>query len=248
VGREFGLVYAIISIANIAGPLVGGFLAARFGMAATFIVASIIYCCSIFPLFKAKEVFVPKVYRFKDTLQLYRDFPKKFLGYLGFGEELLVLTIWPIFIYIVVKDYENTGLLATVASFAAAILAIIIGKITDQYTKRVLIKLGAFFGSLVWLVRLVATSVWNILAIDTLSRSSKEMSFIPISTITYLRAEANHVVPYAVFFEQSLAIGKLLACILGIIIFSIFSPISIAAGFMALFILGGCFSLLYMYI
>ena len=102
------------------------------------------------PLFKAKEVFVPKLYQYKDTLKLYREYPKKFLGYLGFGEELIVLTIWPIFIYIVVKDYEKTGLLATAASFAAAIIAIIIGKITDQYTKRILIKLGAFFSALVW--------------------------------------------------------------------------------------------------
>ena len=248
VGREFGVVYAIISVCHIAGPFIGGFLAAKFGMAATFITASIVFCCSIMPLFKAKEVFVPKLYQYKDTLKLYREYPRKFLGYLGFGEELIVLTIWPIFIYIVVKDYEKTGLLATAASFAAAIIAIIIGKITDQYTKRILIKLGAFFSALVWLARLGATTIWNTLAIDTLSRTSKEMAFIPISTVTYIRAENSHVVPYVVFFEQSLAIGKLLACILGIIIFSIFSGISAAAGFVALFILGGLFSLLYMFI
>ena len=242
VGREFGLVYAIISISQIVGPFIGGVLAEKFGMTATFIMASLIYCFSIIPLFKVKEIFIPKAYSFKDTLKLYRDYPKKFIGYLGFGEELIVLTIWPIFIYIIVKNYESTGLLATIASFAAAIIAIIIGKITDQYTKRMLIKVGAFFGTLVWIVRLVANSIWNVLAIDTLSRTSKEMSFIPISTVTYIRAENTHVVPYVVFFEQSLAIGKLLACVLGIIVFSL------TGSFMALFILGALFNLLYMFI
>lgn len=248
VGREFGVVYALISISHIIGPFLGGFLSQKYGMSATFITASVIYCCSILPLFTAKEVFIPKAFEFRDTWQLYKDFPKKFLGYLGFGEELIVLTIWPIFIYIIVSNYQEAGTLATTASLVAALLAIIVGKITDQYGKRILIKLGAFMTALVWFVRPVASSIWNTLGIDTMSRASKEICFIPISTVTYIRAENTHVVPYVVFFEQSLAIGKLLACILGIILFAIFGGISMHAGFVVLFILGGLFSLLYMFI
>lgn len=248
VGREFGMAYAITSIAQIIGPLVGGVLSQKFGMTATFVSASVIYCCSVLPLFRVKEIFIPKEYKFADTIQVFRDYPRKFLGYLGFGEELLVLTIWPIFIFIIVRNYEETGLLATIASFSAAVLAIIIGKITDQYTKRILIKIGAFLTSLVWLARMIVTNIWNTLVVDTLSRSSKEMCFIPISTVTYIRAENTHVMPYVVFFEQSLAVGKLLACILGMVIFSLFSMISLSAGFVALFILAGFFSLLYMFI
>lgn len=248
VGREFGVSNAIVSVVQIIGPFIGGVLSQNLGMTATFVTAALIYCGSVLPLFKSKEVFVPKEYYFKDTLRMYWDYPKKFVGYLGFGEELLVLTVWPIFIYIVVKNFENTGLLATIASFAAAVLAVIVGKITDQYTKRLLIRLGAFLTSLVWFARLIVTNVWNALAIDTLSRTSKEMCFIPISTVTYIRAENTHVVPYAVFFEQSLAVGKLSACILGIFFFSLFGTISMSAGFMALFILAGIYSLLYMFI
>jgi MFS family permease len=248
VGREFGVVYALISISHILGPFIGGFLSQKFGMTATFITASVIYCCSLFPLFTAKEIFIPKPYRFRDTWQLYKDYPKKFLGYLGFGEELLVLTIWPIFIYIIVSNYQETGMLATIASFVAALLAIIVGKITDQYGKRILIKLGAFMTALVWFIRPIASGIWNTLTVDTMSRSSKEICFIPISTVTYIRAENTHVVPYVVFFEQSLAIGKLLACFLGMILFAIFGAMSLHAGFVVLFMLGGLFSLLYMFI
>lgn len=242
VGREFGVVYALVSVCHILGPLAGGYLAQNFGFTAAFVVASVIYCCSILPLFTESEVFTPKTYRFRQTWELYRIFPKKFLGYLGFGEEMLVLTVWPIFIYTVVKNFEKTGQLATIASLAAAILALLIGKITDQYTKRVLIKLGAFFTFLVWLARLIATNIYNTFAVDTLSRTSKELVFIPLSTVTYIRAEQTHVVPYVVFFEQSLAVGKLLACVLGIILFSL------TQSFAVLFLLAAVFSLLYMYI
>ncbi|MCL5666238.1 MAG: MFS transporter [Patescibacteria group bacterium] len=241
-GREFGVVYSIINMVNTLGPLLGGLLAQRYGLYASFVLASVAYCCSAIPLFSTKEIFTPKVYHFRDTWQLYKDYPKKFMGYLGFGEELLLLTVWPIFIYIVVKDYSGTGLLATSASIVAAGLSLVLGKVADVYTKRVLIKIGAFFSSLVWLARLVITNVWNTFAIDTLSRASKEVSFIPISAVTYLRAEATHVIPYAVFFEQSLAVGKLSACLLGILLFSL------TGSFMVLFILAAGYSLLYMYI
>jgi MFS family permease len=242
-GREFGVVNSLANVMQILGPFLGGWMSQHFGLAATFITAAIISCCSVLPLFRAKEIFVPKVYRYKDTWALYKTYPKKFFGYTGFGEELLFLTIWPVFIYIVVNNYQNTGLIVTVASLFAAILALIIGKITDQYTKRVLIKMGAFFSSLIWLARtIIPSTLWTVFAVDTLSRTSKEMDFIPISTVTYLRAEETHVVPYAVFFEQSLSVGKLIACLLGMLLFYL------TGSFMVLFILGALFSLLYMYI
>lgn len=243
VGREFSIIYAIINLTQILGPLIGGWLAQYYGMTATFLVAAVVYCFSVMPLFTRQELFIPKVYHYKDTWELFKSFPKKFLGYVGFGEELLVLTIWPIFIYVVVKNFEGVGILATGASLIAAAMALIIGKITDQYTKRVLIKLGAFFSSLVWFARIAANGIWSVFTLDTLSRASKEMDFIPISTVTYLRAESTHVVPYAVFFEQSLSIGKLSACLVGIPLYYLSH-----GSFMVLFILGGLYSLLYMYI
>ncbi len=243
VGREFGMVYSLVSLTLIAGPLFAGFLSKHFGFTATFIVTAVIYAFSLFPLFKHKEIFTPKVYEYKTTLELFKTFPRKFLGYLGFGEEMLALNIWPVFIYIVVKDFQGAGALATVASLLAAILAILVGKITDKYSKHMLIKLGAFFGSLVWLARFIATNFWNTFFVDSLARTSKEIYFIPISTNLYLKSESTHVVPYVVFFEQSLSIGKLSACLIGILLFSLFP-----GNFMVLFILGALYSLLYMFI
>ncbi len=242
IGREFGLVYSLVSLTFIIGPLLAGFLSKHFGFTITFIITGLIYAFSLFPLFKHKEIFTPKIYEFKQTLDFYKIFPKKFLGYLGFGEEMLAYNVWPIFIFIVVKDLQGTGALATIASLIAAILALIVGRVTDKYSKHLLIKLGAFLGSLAWLARFIATSFASTFFVDSLARTSKEMYIIPITTNLYMKSEDTHVVPYVVFFEQSLAIGKLLACILGIVLFSL------TGSFMVLFVLAALFSLLYMFI
>jgi len=242
VGREFGALYALESITLIGGPLLGGIVAQYLGMPAAFLLAAIIYCFSAVPLLLASEVFVPRNYTYRQTWQLYKDFPKKFLGYLGFGDELLVLTVWPIFIYIIASNYKDAGLLAGGASLIATIAALFLGRITDTYTKRVLVKIGAFFNAIFWVGRVFCNSFVTTFTADTLSRTSRETLFIPLSTLTYLRAEATHVVPYAVFFEQSLAIGKLSACLLGALLFSL------TGSFVVLFIVAAVYSLLYMYI
>ncbi len=247
-GREFSAMYAIVNVAQAVGPFIGGFISERFGVQATFIVAILIYGCSCLPLFIRKEVFIPKPYDFRGTWEMYKMYPKKFLGYLGFGEELLVLTVWPIFIYVLIKDYQNTGALVTVSTLVATAMALYIGKISDSFNKRTLIKIGSFIYFLVWLARYAATNFWSVFAIDSLSRTSKDLVFIPLSTLTYERAEATHILHYSVFFEQSLAVGKLLAAIIGIGVFSLAEQVAPSASFMALFLLAGGFSLLYMFI
>ncbi len=242
-GREFSMLHQIINLSFVLGPYVGGLISEQFGVRITFVVASIIYFASFIPLFGNRQMAVPKRYDFRDTLNLYRKFPKKFLGYLGFGEELLVLTVWPIFIFLVVKNYEDTGILATLAAFVAMVIGLYIGKLTDTAKSKVaLLRLGTIIYFFTWVGRVVANTFFSVFAIDSLSRVGKEMVFIPLSTVTYQRAESSQIMPYVIFFEQSLAIGKLLAVLLGFVVFTM------TGSFLAVFILAGLFSLLYMLI
>ncbi len=248
-GREYSVLYAIINIVGIVGPLLGGLLSQKFGIRMTFIVASALYTCSFIPLFLQREEFIPKAYYYRDTWELFKTYPMKFLGYLGYGEEMLLLNVWPIFIYVIVIGYEKVGALVTVATLVASILAIYVGKVSDQYNKQVLLKVGSFFYFLFWIFRLIAVTPYTVFAADALSRTGKDLVSIPLTALTYERAESTHIIRYVVFYEQSLSVGKMLAVLLGAIAFQLTTVVlgfSLAAGFMVLFVLAGLFSLLYM--
>lgn len=238
-GREFSFMYAIMNLMQIIGPMIGGFLSAVLGIEVLFIVASIIYFTSAIPVLWSREVFVVKPYRFHDTLELYKKYPLKFLGYFGFGEELLVLTVWPIFIYIIIANYQDTGTLVTVATLVATGLALYIGFYTDKHSKQALLRTGTVIYALTWLARIPIVSPFAVFITDALSRTTKSLVFIPASAITYERAAKTHIMPYIIGFEQMLAIGKLLAALIGILVF-------VATGsFVALFIVAAIFSLFY---
>ncbi len=238
-GREFSVIYSLAHFMGIIGPFLAGFLSVTFGINVIFVVAAIIFMCSAIPLFWSQEVFVPKMYKFHDTWEMYKTYPMRFLGYIGFGEELLVLTVWPIFIYIIVRNYQDLGALVTVASIVSMAVALYIGMFTDQHSKRQVLRIGSIFYVLSWLVRIPVLSGFGAFITDALSRSAKSLVFIPMSALTYERAESTHIMPYIVGFEQVLAFGKFLAAILGIIVFAS------TGSFVALFILAAVFTLFY---
>lgn len=239
VAREFSFMYAIMSLMQILGPLIGGFLATFLGSNSIFIVGSIIYACSAIPLLWSAEVFVPKDYSYRDTWNLYKQYPFRFLGYLGFGEELIVLTVWPIFIFLLVKNFQDTGSLVTVATLVATGLALLVGLYSDGHSKRTVLRLGNYHYLLSWLVRIPVASTFGAFITDGFSRTAKSMVFIPMSALTYERAESTHILPYIVGFEQVLSLGKFLAAVIAAIAFAL------TGSFVILFVLGAIFTLFY---
>jgi MFS family permease len=238
-GREFSVVYTLAHFMEIIGPLLAGFLSLTFGISVIFVIGSIIFLCSAIPLFWSQETFTPKIYQYRDTWQMYKTYPARFLGYWGFGEELLVLTIWPIFIYTIVRNYEDLGALVTIASLVSMAIALYVGAYTDKHSKREALRIGGIFYLLSWLARIPVVSAFGVFITDALSRTAKSLVFIPLSTLTYERAESTHIMPYIVGFEQGLAFGKFIAAVLGIIVFAS------TGSFVALFILAAVFSLFY---
>ncbi len=237
VAREFSMMYAIMNLMQILGPLIGGFLSMFLGVSSIFVIGSIIYLCSAVPLLMTQEIFVPHLYHYRDTWNLIKSYPARFIGYLGFGEELIVLTVWPIFIFLLIKNYQDTGLIVTVATLVATGLALLIGIYSDGHSKRKVLRIGNFFYLLSWLARIPVINGFGVLITDSLSRTSKSLVFIPMVSVTYERAESTHILPYIVGFEQMLSVGKFLAAVIGMIVFAL------TGSFIALFILAAIFSL-----
>lgn len=239
VAREFSFLTSIIQVAQIFGPFAGGIIAQVAGGQTLLVFAGIIYALSVIPLFAHKDTSPGRAYKFRDTLRLYKTQWSKMLGYWGFGEELLALTIWPISIYLATEGYGATGAVVTIAAAASAVISLYLGKWTDSHPKRPLIRFGSFLTALSWFARPFFPTNQGVLVSDTTARVAKNVVFIPVCTVTYERAESSSIVPYVVFFEQSLAIGKLLTALLAIALFYIFESYS------ALFISAGLISLLY---
>lgn len=238
-GRENSGMYALMSLIFIVGPLLGGFIALKFGFIWLFIIVASLMLVSNIPLFTTLEQFVIKPYKFADTWDMYKKFPKQMVGYWGFGEELTQLVIWPIFIYITIPDYFRLGAIISISTMVSTLVMLYVGILTDQRNKQVLIRYFSVLTGLSWVIRPFFPSVRGVLSTNTLGTISKNSLIVPLTSMTYDRANETHIMPYAVFFEQNLVIGKLL--IMAVILLMLAFHLS----FFYIFLLSGIFSLLY---
>lgn len=224
-GREIGMLSILTSLTFIIGPVIGGFILHQWGFHILFIIVAIIFLLSNVPMLLTKERFVsePVDYEYSYKKLFEKKNRKKFFAYLGFGEEILVVVVWPIFISLFIEDMLSIGGLVAITTFITMIATLIIGRLSDKINKRKLLRGGAIFYSISWFLRMVIQGQWGVFLVDGMSRISKNTVSVPLTAITYENAKSHKVMSQVLVFELSLAIGKLLTCVLVFALLSIFS-------------------------
>jgi hypothetical protein len=85
----------------------------------------------------------------------------------------------------------------------------------------------------------LAASGLHVFFIDITSRISKDIIVVPLWAVTYDRASRSDILKSMVFFEQSIAFGKLLAALIVFILLFFFT------GWTAAFVIAGLMTFLY---
>lgn len=243
-GREISSVGAAMMLSGIVGPMFGGVMIESLGFPALFGVAGLLILASNVRALASPEPHdggrfeaLPAFGRLVDPARR-----RELVGVLGFGEDLFGLVIWPIFIYETLGGTTVTGALVSVSLLVTAMLSLFIGRVADAQSRHAVLRTGTIFMSFAWLVRALAGGPLAVFGADAFYRFSGETTWIPFLSLVYSRARrgGKEMLERIVFFEQALALSKILACLLGIALLALFPD-----SYQALFVLGALFSLLY---
>lgn len=251
-GREISAMSAASSLVYIMGPVLAGFIIYEWGYGALFTIASILFLASNIPTLITKEKFTPRYFSYRQSYKslFSKENRQSLLAYIGFGEELVVLVIWPVFISIVITDVFDLGLVVTLATLVTTVATLYIGKLSDSRNKRNILSLGSYIYSLAWFIRIFLVNTIGVFFIDTLSRLGKNVISVPLIALTYEKAKnlekdkQKSVMNRIMFFEMSLVAGKLLAIL--IVYCALFFIGDEILAFKTTFILAGGMTLLYM--
>lgn len=240
-GREAAGLATISMFVYVLGPFVGGFILKFFSFNVLFLVVSLLFLVSNLPLLVTKEKIKKTAFSYFATFKMIinRKYFRSFIAYLGFGEELIVMTVWPIFIYWMIEDFFSIGSLVALSTLITGIILLYIGKLTDKKDKKKMIKTGTIFYSFNWFMRLLAATGLHVFFIDAFSRIFKDVIFVPVMALTYDRANKSDLLKSVIFFEQSLAFGKFLAALIVFILLFFFS------GWTAAFLIAAAMTFLY---
>ena len=224
-GREVSVLFTIIQIAFIAGPFLGGIVSQNFGFMALFVCASILALLSAYPLFSSPEIYSRHEFQIKNFLRMLGKYPWNFFGYWGYAEDLMLTSLWPVYMFIVVGNFQNLGFISTIATVAGTMIMLYIGRRIDRRGGRhnLIFESTVVYGA-TWIVRFLARGIPLVLGFDILTKASKDVLDVPLNSITFERAGENgpdHAIAYAVFYEFSLSVGKLITALASIAILTL---------------------------
>jgi MFS family permease len=241
-GRDISALIIFDSVAFILGPLIGGIIVSFFGFPILFMFMCVVILLSIVPLLLSKEECISSPFEYGEVYQslVAKENRKYVIGYLGFGEELIVLTIWPIFMYVAVENFAQTGAIVASSSFITALITLYAGRMADIKDRNGVLQTGVIVYALGWCMRFFARGGMGVFLVDFFSRTSKNILIIPIMSGLYDYATRHSIVRTVTFFEMSLTLGKLLAAGLCVIVFYFFPERWDFA-----FFLGGMFTAFY---
>jgi MFS family permease len=225
-GKQLGFLYAIVSLVMLAGPFLGGFILDNFGFLALFSVQAVLLLISTLPLFKTKEKFKPKQFGYWEAWK--RLFEKKgigeTIGFMAFGEEVVGMFFWPIFIFVMVETYTATGLVVSLSTLAMALFSLWWANIVDGGGK---IKKWYYFGGIcfyafTYFLRIFTKTPAGVLTMGVFDRIGRSAVDIPTYALIYRKAREVGSVNQAVKFEMGLSLGKVLILVMGLCVAFIF--------------------------
>ena len=124
--------------------------------------------------------------------------------------------LWPLFIFTVLKTYTNLGLLGSAMSAVIALVAYLVGRLSDKYDRRHILSIGGLIYSLTWLVRTLFRSIGYVFGLTIFAGFSYTFVHTPLEAMTYNKAEKN-TLEMLVFREIALNIGRVLVLLIVIL-------------------------------
>lgn len=248
-GRETSVLFSLMQIGVFVGPLLGGFVSEQFGFLVLFITASILMLFSAYPLFLSPDIYSKHEFTLKALWQVFRKYPRNFFAYWGYAEDLMLMSLWPIYMFMIIPDYFNLGLVSTIAAVIGTMLMLYIGRLADHGKKHdLLLNSSIFYGS-TWIFRWLAVDLPGVLTFDALTKAGKDFLNVPLVSLTYERAAErdsassadghDFAIAYSVMYEMGVITTKILTALAAILI------LTYTGNIFLVFALAGVMTMLY---
>jgi len=246
-GTEQSWIRMVSSGAGVIGPTIGGFLVVAFGFSALFVLAAALVAAAGVPLLRTNEKLKEKKFTYWSAWEIIfaRRHRRMVLSMIGFGENLVHLVYWPVFIFLAVDSAQLLGVIASASMLITAFWGFIVGEMTDRWSPRRVLKLFVPLTSLSYVFRLFAHVPLTIAGADAFARTSQTSISIPFVAKLYQTGRGVGALKYAVAFEIVLAIFKALVAWVFVVVFLY---VTVPTGLALTFAVAGVLALFYLFL
>lgn len=141
-GKTVGLTFVLVLMAAALGPLIGGLIGERYGLAITMLFAAVVILLAVFPLFATPDDNF-RISRKRSRQRLPR---KHLIANFALNFEVGISEmLWPLFVYLLIGSLTTIGFLFSAGMIATILITLIVGPMTDNGFGRFFVR-GASLG------------------------------------------------------------------------------------------------------
>jgi MFS family permease len=230
-GRQMSALKATRRIITGFIPLLSGFIIAKFGFDAVFIIAIFLYFSSgIFyiKIPRTKEKFSWSYSRVWEELFLKENRGAVFAFIADGMEGMVGLVVWPVFIFELLNgDYFQVGALSAFIIVITILLQLSLGKSIDKKSNgRKVLRFGSAMYSIGWIIKIFISTAFHIFIAGVYHNLARVFTRTSFDILTYeIAADQGHFVDeFTILHEVAIGVGKVLMALIAISL-SYFLPI-----------------------
>lgn len=228
--RQVGMIQIIKMVTNIFAPFLAGYIVAYYSYNVLYGIAIFFMLLSIVPLTElGKEKHVEFTWTSKEVWRNYRKYlkTKASYAYIALGmETFMILFIWPIVLYIVLKgDVLLVGFVATAISIVMIIVQALISKLMDtKMSRRKSARLMTPLSALGWVGKVFVTSTGGLVIIGIYHDFTKMFVTGSIGSLEAdtIRESKDYMDEFISVREMYIHTGRFLAALFVIILLTTF--------------------------
>ena len=211
-GGELSFMTVITNVFHIMPPFVGGLLITFGGFTSLYILAIFLALLSSLPLFFMPHHRQPKQLEY---LRFFRSFPFPKLSVFIHGfDDFFSVIVWPIFMYLVLRSYEQVGTLTSLMLFAVSIFLVLIGHFIDRGKALIFYRVGTVLSSIAFPLRALLITPVGVLAVDSFHNVARLSQKLPFDFLHYQNSPKGFEYEYVIIREMFLSLGRLTAAVI----------------------------------
>lgn len=240
-GQRSSQVGKFLSFQHIAGmlaPLIGGTITLVFSFEVLFVIAIILLLIPIGLLIYTPDIKPHIKFNFKKGFKLIGKYKKHY--YLTCSEIIGGTTesvIWPLFVFLVLKDSFSIGVIGTLLGVGTVIFSFFMGHKANRMNREKIIKIAALMLAIVWIGKFFAESTAVIYILSVASGFFVIMFSVPHLAETYeLARKERHIDEFIIFRELPITFGKITLLLVSMLFLSKINLAFILTGLNFLFV------------
>lgn len=202
-GKNLGLLQFVLQLVSVLAPALAGLVVLYLGFDTLFLIGVLVSLASLITVLMLDLPQERDKIGLKEFITWAKE--RRYIKFaLAIGSRYVsevVLFLWPLYLFILLKNIERVGYLHSVSLFLSMMLTIFLTFKIDKIKSRKFFKFSGLILAAIWLIRVNLVSVWGIALVDAFDRLVSNFHWLFFDVAFYKRSKGSQAFSFFVYSE-----------------------------------------------